>query len=191
MEAIRLLMNEHRLIELVCDALLAFADGDRREQADDRAELQRFVAFFRGFADGCHHRKEEDILFGAMIAAGLPRRGGPIAVLLLEHDEVRRYVAALQDLAALPRPWSMADRDRLAHSASAYAELLREHTQKEDAILYPLAEQQLPPEAKAHVDSTCARFDVEQAAGTQRLRLLGEDLVSRHGGAPRAAAPLP
>lgn len=191
MEAIRLLMKEHRLIELVCDALLPFAGGERREQADDRAELQRFVAFFRGFADECHHRKEEDILFRAMIAAGLPRHGGPVAVILLEHDEVRRYVAALQDLAALPRPWSTADRDRLVHSASAYAELLFEHIRKEDAILYPLAEQHLPPEAKAQVDSTCARFDVEQAAGVQRLRLLGEDLVSRHAGAPRAVTPLP
>jgi len=180
MDAIATLVNEHRLIERACDALVAFANQSRHEEADGRAELARFISFIRGFADGCHHSKEEKILFQAMVVAGLVRHGGPVAVLLLEHDDVRRHVAVLQDFAAQQRLWNPDDRHRLEQGVSAYAELLREHIRNEDMILFPMAEQQLPPQVRAQVESACARFDAEQAAATERLRVLCEDLVSRY-----------
>jgi len=185
MQATDALMHEHRLIERVSRALVAFADGQRRNAGDDRAELKRFVTFIGRFSDGTHHRKEEDILFAEMVEGGFSRDGGPVAVMLREHDEVRSYGAVLVDLAGRERPWSAADRDRLAQAASAYVELLLEHIQKEDGILYPVADAHLPAESKARVDSRCARFDAESSAETQSLRILGEELAARHGGAQR------
>ncbi|HEX9290217.1 MAG TPA: hemerythrin domain-containing protein, partial [Anaeromyxobacteraceae bacterium] len=113
MDAIETLMTEHRLIERACDALAAFADEVRRKSTDDKEELGRFVTFIREFADACHHGKEEDILFAAMVEAGFPRHGGPIAVMLMEHDQGRAHVRVLADLAAQAAPWSVEDRQRL------------------------------------------------------------------------------
>ncbi len=86
MDAIETLMNEHRTIEQVLDAMVGFAEEARRRGATEKEELARFVGFVREFADACHHGKEEDILFAAMVAGGFPRNGGPIAVMLHEHD---------------------------------------------------------------------------------------------------------
>jgi len=42
--------------------------------------------FIKGFADGCHHAKEEKVLFEAMIKAGVPRVGSPVGAMLAEHE---------------------------------------------------------------------------------------------------------
>lgn len=182
MEAIETLMTEHRLIELALDALVAFADEARRGGGDDREELGRFTTFIREFADAHHHGKEEDILFATMVEAGFPRHGGPIAVMLMEHDQGRAYVRALSDLASQQAAWSGADRQRLGEAAHGYANLLRAHIHKEDAILYPMAEQRLPAEALGHIEAECGAYEARQAASGElaRLTALAGELQARH-----------
>jgi hemerythrin-like domain-containing protein len=191
MDAIETLRNEHRLIEKAIDALVAFADEARGRGTDDRAELARFVTFIREFADGCHHGKEEDILFQAMVEAGFPRNGGPIAVMLMEHDQGRQHVAALHGLAGKAGPWTAEDRRRLSDAAHGYADLLRQHIHKEDAILYPMALQRLPPEVMHRVSRDCERYEAEKTGSGEheRLHRLAEDLVARHAGAPHRDGP--
>ncbi len=182
MDAIETLMGEHRVIERGIDALTAFADEARRRTADDRQELGRFVTFIREFADACHHGKEEDILFTAMVEAGFPSQGGPIAVMLAEHDEGRAFVKQLGELAAAPGPWSAEDRQRLAQAAHGYADLLRQHIHKEDTVLYPMAEAHLPPQVMERVDEACQRYEVEKTGSGEheRLHRLAEELAARH-----------
>ena len=182
MEAIETLMSEHRIIERAIDALTAFADQARRRTADDKEELGRFVTFIREFADACHHGKEEDILFKAMVESGFPSQGGPIAVMLHEHGVGRAYVKRLADLAAQATPWSGADREALAEAAHGYGSLLRQHIHKEDAILYPMAEQHLPPPVQERVDQACERYEEEKTGSGEheRLHRLAEELVARH-----------
>jgi len=190
-DAIEALRNEHRLIERAIDALVAFADEVRLGGTDDRAELGRFVTFIREFADGCHHGKEEDILFQAMVEAGFPRDGGPIAVMLVEHDQGRQHVAALHGLAGKAGNWTAEDRQRLADAAHGYANLLRQHIHKEDAILYPMAQQRLPPALMDRVSRDCERYEAEKTGSGEheRLHRLAEDLVARHAGAPHRGGP--
>jgi hemerythrin-like domain-containing protein len=185
MDAIETLMNEHRVIERVLDALVAFADGSRRSSASEQQELSRFVAFIREFADACHHGKEEHILFDAMVEHGFPRQAGPIAVMLHEHDMGRAFVAVLAAKAAQQQAWSDEDRQTIADAARDYAQLLRAHIHKEDAVLYPMAEQHLPPEALLRVAEDCERFEQEKTGSGEheRLHALAEDLVLRHAAA--------
>ena len=87
MQATSVLMDEHRIIERMLGDLelaserLASGAPIRPGFFLDAAE------FVKGFADGCHHRKEEGVLFPAMELAGVAREGGPIGVMLAEHEE--------------------------------------------------------------------------------------------------------
>ena len=182
MEAIETLMNEHRLIERGIDALIAFTDEVCRKNADARDELARFVTFIKDFADGCHHGKEEHILFSSMVEAGFPSDGGPIAVMLMEHEEGRALVGELSELARQEEPWSADDRQRLANAAHGYGNLLRQHIHKEDAILYPMAEQRLPPNIQDRISAECESFEVHKAESGEheRLHRLADELIARH-----------
>jgi hemerythrin-like domain-containing protein len=182
MDAIETLMNEHRVIERVLDGLVAFADEVRRKGSTEKEELGRFVTFVREFADACHHGKEEDILFAAMIEAGFPRESGPIAVMLRDHDAGRALVGLLRERALQDAPWTDGDRQEIVEAAHGFSELLRGHIHKEDAILYPMAEQHLPPETLEAVGEACDAYERDEArAGKhEQLHALAEDLVRVH-----------
>jgi hemerythrin-like domain-containing protein len=187
MDAIETLMSEHRVIEQVLDALVVFADETRRKGATDKAELGRFVTVIREFADACHHGKEEDILFAAMVRHGFPREGGPIAVMLHEHDQGRRLVGALKIRSEQAGDWSEDERQEVSDAAHGFSELLHAHIHKEDAILYPMAEQHLPPEALDAVTEACERYEQERAGNHERLHALAEELIARYPVASPAA----
>jgi hemerythrin-like domain-containing protein len=189
MDTIETLMNEHRLIESVLDAMVGFAAEIRRSGATEKEELSRFVVFLRDFADGCHHGKEEDVLFAAMVENGFPRDGGPIAVMLHEHTQGRALIRALRQKAEQAGDWGDGDRRAVAEAAEAYSSLLHAHIHKEDAILYPMAEQHLPPEVMERVGTDCERFEAERTGSGEHARLhaLAEDLVARHAAAAHPA----
>jgi hemerythrin-like domain-containing protein len=182
MDAIETLMNEHRVIERVCVALVGFAHEARRKGSTDKEELGRFVTFIREFADAYHHGKEEDILFRTMTENGFPSQGGPVAVMLHEHGIGRGLTAALREKAEQAGPWTAGDLQAVADAAQGYSDLLHAHIHKEDAILYPMAEQHLAPEVLAEVGAACERFEqVKNGAGEhERLHALAEELVLRH-----------
>ena len=144
-EAIHALMEEHRVIEEVLGALETFADRLDQGEAADRATVADFGAFFRNFADRCHHGKEEDRLFATMVKHGFPGEFGPIAVMLAEHAEGRDHVGALVAIGEGEGPLSQEEKERLVSHCRNYVPLLRAHILKEDNILYPMAEQSLPP----------------------------------------------
>ena len=185
MDAIETLMTEHRTIEKVIDALVAFTGELRRRGATDREELARFVGFLKHFADQLHHGKEEDILFTAMADHGFPTEGGPIAVMLAEHVRGRAFIQAMAQAVEGAPPWTDADRGRIAEAAAGYGALLRAHIHKEDAILYPMAEQHVPPDAMEAVDRRCAAFDAEPGHAVLHARYArqADELVARHASA--------
>ncbi len=179
-DPITILMDEHRLIEKVLGALAGLADRVESGVDVPRREIARFAEFFRGFADRHHHGKEEDRLFVAMEAAGMPREGGPIAVMLHEHDEGRAHVRALAALGEGEGPLSDDDRDALISHARAFVPLLAAHIAKEDNILYPMARRFLSPDAFVELERTCEEYDAdtERAAEADRLRAVAGELVS-------------
>ncbi len=181
MDAIEQLMQEHRTIEQVLEALVGFAEEAIRTRSTDRAELSRFVTFLREFADARHHAKEEGVLFQAMAAHGFPTRGGPIAVMLHEHDQGRGLVRALAALAEGGGPWGDDQLAALGEASRSYAALLRAHIQKEDSVLYPMAEHHVPPEALEEVGEECRRRDAADPAAGERLLGLADELAAAHG----------
>ena len=140
-----ILMEEHRNIERMLTVLETHAGRVQEGGRPDPAAFRTAIRFIREYADACHHGKEEDLLFTAMIERGFPRESGPIAVMLHEHDVGRMHVREMS--AALDRfeageETASAD---LARQAFGYAQLLRSHIYKEDNMLFPMADGQLAP----------------------------------------------
>ncbi len=173
------LKHEHQVILMVLDA----AERDvETMKATGRVAADRvaaFLEFFRGFADRCHHAKEEDHLFRLMIERGFPSDSGPVAVMLAEHDAGRGRLAAVD--AALPaaEQHDPAAVEAVAENLQGYVELLREHIAKEDNILYVMADQMLTEADQAALGEAFERVEAEEmGAGThERFHQLAHELA--------------
>jgi hemerythrin-like domain-containing protein len=182
MNPIQVLMDEHRVIEQAIGALGAYADAVVAGADHPREDLAELVAFIRGFADRHHHGKEEDILFRVMAEEGMPTHAGPLAVMLFEHEQGRQLTAALGELAESDGAWTGTQRDELDQIAYGYAQLLLAHIQKEDNILYPMADQRLGKEAWNHIDAAFEAFESEpdNIAAAARFRESARNLAERY-----------
>lgn len=137
------LKHDHRVIEKV----LAVLEGLIARSGEAPVEIWRkAIDFIRGFADQCHHLKEEKLLFPALEKRGIPLEGGPIGVMLMEHEEGRAYVRAMADAVARWNEDPGAAKRALVENARPYLRLLREHIAKEDQILFTMADDVLGAE---------------------------------------------
>jgi len=137
------LRNEHEGIKLLLRILKSVADRVLAGEAVPREDLDSIGEFLSVFADRCHHGKEEDHLFPALAEAGVPRDGGPIAVMLGEHTRGRSLIADLKDgIAGLQAKLDGAPA-KFAAASLAYVDLLTQHTEKENQVLFRIADQRL------------------------------------------------
>lgn len=137
-QAIADLLNEHEAILSALNILERMMAAAKNNSPIVTKDILNFIGFLKEFADKCHHGKEEGLLFPAMIGAGVPDRGGPIGVMMREHDAGRHFIREME--ASL---FPTFDPLRFAEAARQYIALLRAHIQKENAVLFPMAERLL------------------------------------------------
>ena len=117
------------------------------------------VEFLRDFADRCHHAKEEDYLFPEMEKIGVAREGGPIGVMLAEHVEGRKHVAAMAGTLAGLRSGERSAARAFIEAARRYNALLTQHIMKEDRVLYPMADARFSAEQQRELEARFAEVE--------------------------------
>ena len=145
MKATKILKEEHRVVERVLTSLEKAAAQLEQGHPMRPGFFLDAADFIRGFADGCHHKKEEGVLFKAMEAAGLPSQTGPIAVMLADHEQGRVYTRGMRAAAEALQRGDQSARGQVVSNARGYCTLLRQHIHKEDSILFPMADEVIPP----------------------------------------------
>jgi hemerythrin-like domain-containing protein len=131
---------EHQNILRVIGVLRRLVERAAKEGAFERESLARCVEFFRLYADACHHAKEEDLLFPAMEARGVPRDGGPIGVMLYEHTVARKHTREMGAALEAAQSGDMDGQPRFLAAARAYIDLLAQHIFKEDNVLFNIGD---------------------------------------------------
>ncbi len=159
------LVNEHRLIL----RMIALLERNAPRTAEGEYTNWQFyldgIDFIRTYSDRFHHAKEEDILFEALIKNGMPRENSPIAAMLMEHDQGRAFVKAMENAVHDALGGEAGRGEVIAENALAYAALLREHIEKEDDILYPLAERVIPDSMRDAIIAGYAAAEARTAVG--------------------------
>jgi len=173
MRPTEVLSAEHRVIEKVLDCLEEMAADVERGGALDVGDATRAIDFLRTFADTCHHGKEERHLFRALVGKGWPGDQGPVGVMLSEHEQgrglIRRMAAASVPTQgeAAPAPSDFVE------AARAYVALLRAHIQKEDQILFVMADQALGADEQQELLARFETAEEEEVGPDTHQRMLG------------------
>lgn len=153
MKSTKLLMADHEIILdglHVLDEMVAEAEQGK---AIDNHDIRSLLTFFRDFANGCHHVKEGTIFFPALMQAGMPSQTGTLCVMSYEHERGRALTSAMSD--SLDRN----KKEDFLMYAHRYIQLLREHIEKENRVLFDLADQTLSDDEDETVADAIEHFE--------------------------------
>ena len=140
MKATQVLRDEHEGVLAMLGVVEAAAYRLRDGKSVPPDLMTNAIDFFRNFVDKCHHGKEEQQLFPALTAHGLPQEGGPVGVMLEEHAQGRAFIRGMSDAAQKYAQGDVAALNALVSNTVGYAKLLREHIDKENGVLFPMAD---------------------------------------------------
>jgi hemerythrin-like domain-containing protein len=186
--ATQTLRREHELILKMLDVAAEIAARLEAGLAVPPEQLRDTVEFFQVFADRSHHAKEENFLFPALQLKGLPSNGGPIAVMLHEH-EVGRAAVRRMAAAATAYPSDPSSGAQWASAAREFAILLFGHIQKENSVLFVMAERLLSDAEQVGLGNAFKNAETQKLGeGTyERLQTVAERLTSTILAGARAA----
>lgn len=102
--------------------------------------LENVVEIIKSFADGIHHAKEENVFFPLLGKRGFPTHQGPVAVMLNEHVQGRKYVKGMEENIRLYKAGNKPALIDVYQNMNAYAELLKNHISKENNVLFRMAD---------------------------------------------------
>jgi hemerythrin-like domain-containing protein len=150
------LIAEHNAVLVALQVLEKVEEGLAAGGADAQEHLIQLIDFFRGFVDRCHHAKEEDALFPELEKRGVKREGGPIGVMLAEHETGRGLVREMSNSLERLRSGDQNASDGIREIAIGYRNLLRAHIHKENTVLFPMADRLLSDDIGGKI---VARFE--------------------------------
>ena len=155
------LIEEHKAIKAMLTIMSNIAGKIEEEQEFDTIDVEKIIDFLRTFADKCHHGKEETALFPALVLAGISDNNGPIGVMLNEHNIGRGYVNGLiAGVEDFKRNFANAGR-LISASLINYVTLLETHIQKEENILFPMANKVLSEQKQNEIFEKFKKIELD------------------------------
>jgi hypothetical protein len=171
-----LLKRDHEVTERVFAAMEAkFSAAEGPAPA-----LVGLLVDYLHYVDRCHNQKEELHLFPRLEAKGMPRHGGPLGVMLQEHERAQQILARLVPLATDYAGGGKQALSELRAAFGEYAALCKDHFWKENDILYPMALRMLGEAEAAEVVVGIEEVEASLGAGTrERYYRIAQEIVDR------------
>ena len=139
----KILEAEHRLVLEVADA--AEAECRHTEASGSvRTDLAGdIIGFFRYFADGLHHPKEEDLLYARCHRRGMTEEDEPLEQMVGEHEWCRGKLDGLEHSIERLDPRDRAGALDFAARLREYVEVVRCHIEVEEDVFFDTAQHYL------------------------------------------------
>ncbi|HUX95209.1 MAG TPA: hemerythrin domain-containing protein [Bacteroidales bacterium] len=145
------LILEHNAIEEMLSIMTKIAGNIEKDKEFDTRDVEKIIDFLRTFADKCHHGKEETALFPALVLSGIQEDNDQVDVMLQEHNVGRGYIngliAGVEDYKN-----NFANSYGLVSTClTNYVNLLHSHIQKEEDMLFPMANKVLSEQKRNEI----------------------------------------
>lgn len=163
--AVDMLVHEHKVILKVVDGLRLAAIQLRSGHLLDHVFLREALNFMRQFADECHHAKEEDLLFPALITHGVPLHGCPIDALLHDHERGRHLVGRIAESLEAYADGVLAAGNSIAEAIDGIVTLYPNHIWKEDDMVFPMVERLFPEKDRSELYARFQEVEAENPPG--------------------------
>jgi hemerythrin-like domain-containing protein len=162
MKATQQLKDEHEGIKLMLNIIDSISNSMENGKELNTDHFEKILDFLKVFVDKCHHGKEEDILFPDLEVHGLPKEGGPIAVMLHEHQMGREHIKSMNIAFNEFKSGNKLAIARIISGSRDYVELLRNHIEKENNILFMMADKALNESEQSKLFDDFEKMEIEK-----------------------------
>jgi len=131
------LENDHVYILQLTDIMGRMVSS----KSTNTEHFETVVDIIKSFADGLHHKKEEDLLFPLFEQRTAGGHCAPVGVMLMEHDQGREYVRGIVENITKFKNGDSTALDSIFNYMLDYSELLQQHIYKEDNVLFRMADE--------------------------------------------------
>jgi hemerythrin-like domain-containing protein len=159
-----ILKHEHRIIERGLRALDGLCLNLEWGMPLAPQSLSQVVDFTSNFIDRFHHDKEETYLFPALVRHGIAEDGGPLGAMKREHQIETALTSELGRAIEGCKNGEVDAIKRFVEAAYKYSSHLIGHMQKEEAILFRVADEILDEEEKASLMADFRKAETELGA---------------------------
>jgi len=161
------LVAEHEMIERAM-AVLQNCLENLDVSAKNPVQMIRAMDFLLEFGDKIHNRKEETLLFPHMEMKGIPVKGGPLGVMLMEHKAERELLGSMimqvKGLQYAPDT----EKEDYKNKGLEYLKIRADHIWKENDVLFKMGAKITSDEENTELLEGFARIDTETYGTTAR-----------------------
>jgi len=146
MKPIQDLAKEHGPVKLMLKILEKASEKMEAGEEMNKSDMENAIIFIREFADKCHHGKEGQLFFPAMMENNIAEEIALVDELKNEHTTGGNYVKNMEEAV------SESDSAKFIKNARAYIALLNPHIDKENKVLFPMADKSLSEEKQKELE---------------------------------------
>lgn len=178
--ATEVLRQEHQTIKSALGFAERIAATINRDEEAAPEGIAKLMEFIRLFVEQSHHSKEEEILFPLLEEKGIAADGGPLGIMLMDHDRARVLIEELGIAAG--NSLGRQSAKRWMQAAWEYSDLMFDHFYKEEEILFKMADRVLSLEEQAAVAGEFKKLESDKIGEGRHelLRAMMEELIARN-----------
>ncbi len=163
------MQHEHKIIKTAIDALMANAEQLEEGAGVNEEFYMQAIFFLRNYADKIHYSKEEDILFSTSLKNENTKDNPDVKLLVHQHILSRGLIDLMEE--------ALANRNtkKLINVSKEYSEIIGAHIIREDEILLPLLEKDLPEPVKSQIIMEFE--DIDNKYSSEEIKKLEESAL--------------
>jgi hemerythrin-like domain-containing protein len=159
MKATENLREEHEGIKLMLKIMGKIVDDLEKGKDLQNEHFEKIIDFNNGFIEKCHHMKEEGILFPTLEEKGIAKKGGPIGMMLHEHQLGREFNRNLSNAFNEYKNGNESALSGIISNTKDYIQLLRSHIEKENDVLFMMANKVLDKNLQSEMFKAFEKYE--------------------------------
>ncbi|MDD4969199.1 MAG: hemerythrin domain-containing protein [Paludibacter sp.] len=152
------LKSEHKDINELLKIMSKIAASIKSNEVFYTNDVEDIIDFLKYFIDKSHHGKEE-IFYPALQQAGIQKDIESLNEMLYEHTLARTYLKDIYSCVENCKNGFSFSGEMLADSLNNYVFLISNHIQKEEDIIFPMAERELSNEKQIEITNKFEKIE--------------------------------
>lgn len=154
------LTKEHKKINELLDIMSKIALKIKSNDVFYPNDVEEIVDYLIIIIDNNHHGKEDGVFYPELISSGIPKETAPLSIINYEHTTAKRYLKDISSCVVNCKIGNDFSGELLADSLTNYVTVTKNHIQREEEIVFPIANEVLSVEKQNEI---LQRFDeIEQ-----------------------------